>query len=65
MKGTLPSVSLKFEPGTSCKLIIQIFNCNQAALTFFSWMLVAYGWGSDVLGFVIERASGRRLDEYL
>jgi len=29
------------------------------------WMLVAYGWGSDVLGFVVEEVSGQRLNEYL
>ena len=32
---------------------------------FFFWILVVYGWGSDVLGFVIEKVSGQRLDEYL
>ncbi|KIM38852.1 hypothetical protein M413DRAFT_447549 [Hebeloma cylindrosporum] len=43
VKGTLPGVPLRFEPGTN----------------------FAYGWSSDILGFVIEKASGQRLDDYL
>jgi len=43
VKGTLPGLPLKFEPGTN----------------------FAYGWGSDILGFVVEKAAGQRLDEYL
>ena len=67
MKGTLPGIPLKFEPGTNCKLIIQIVQLQIGCTKiFFLWMiLVVYGWGSDVLGFVIEKASGQRLDEYL
>ncbi|KAF8905737.1 beta-lactamase [Gymnopilus junonius] len=42
LKGDLPGVPLKFEPGTD----------------------FVYGWSSDVLGFVIEKASGQTLDQF-
>ncbi|KAJ7505422.1 beta-lactamase/transpeptidase-like protein [Mycena galericulata] len=42
LKGALPGIPLKFEPGTD----------------------FVYGWGVDCAGFVIERLSGKSLEQY-
>jgi len=42
VKGGLPGVPLKFEPGTD----------------------FVYGWSSDVLGFLVEKISGKTLEEF-
>ncbi|KAJ7683565.1 beta-lactamase/transpeptidase-like protein, partial [Mycena rosella] len=42
LKGTLPGVPLKFEPGTN----------------------FAYGFSSDCAGFIVERLSGKSLEQY-
>ncbi|KDR77245.1 hypothetical protein GALMADRAFT_246541 [Galerina marginata CBS 339.88] len=42
IKGDLPGVPLKFEPGTD----------------------FAYGWSSDVLGFLVEKVSGQTLEQF-
>ncbi|KAF4613304.1 hypothetical protein D9613_011204 [Agrocybe pediades] len=42
MKGNLPGIPLKFEPGTN----------------------FAYGFSSDILGFIVENVTGMSLEEY-
>ncbi|KAF8963535.1 beta-lactamase/transpeptidase-like protein [Flammula alnicola] len=43
IKGDLPGIPLKFEPGSD----------------------FVYGWSSDILGYVIEKVSGKTLEQYL
>jgi CubicO group peptidase (beta-lactamase class C family) len=63
MKGDLPGIPLNSEPGTNCKhipLSLESLSCIDPRAT-----QVAYGYSSDVLGFIVEKVSGKTLEQYL
>ncbi|KAJ6561998.1 beta-lactamase [Mycena capillaripes] len=57
LKGSLPAVPLKFEPGQTVSTI-HIIMANYDATSDI------YGYSTDCAGFVVERLSGKSLEQY-
>ncbi|KAF7325889.1 hypothetical protein MKEN_00439700 [Mycena kentingensis (nom. inval.)] len=59
--GDMPGIPLKFLPGTNCTLQ---YSAARTLLTEAARVLVAYSYATDILGFIIEKISGKPLGEY-
>ncbi|KAJ7645480.1 beta-lactamase/transpeptidase-like protein [Mycena polygramma] len=59
-KGSLSGQPLAFEPGSNCA----------SPLVYFAWTIpylllpVEYGYSADCVGFIVERISGKSLEQY-